>query len=444
MGTGKDKKKKKNPPKLLSQPDTSEQLIVPLEDGEGQHLPGAVCLNDVSTGRSEGLYPDSPERKIGTIVIGYCQNNHPSPTYHDALVLISSLDETGMGFAVQKGWGANSHEAWMRDTQIVLSDGSLLFPFTGDDYDEGFEQGHYRKCQPDVDLEECIKPLLGDESYVTCKTHVDYRTVSVKVFSTRGLVRDAQQAAVSANHPSWKARTCVEGGNILVARKANDEPGAIIGETSLIQSLLVLEVQRLFAPETVKEREELLRGSVGADPRLRERLQSAVRPTSDHTSALFLAVLGAPSVKGLVVDKQHVLRYLAKLDITKDYIAADSGLPRESLTFVEQPAFHLDMAMAVGPGGHILVQSSRQVDRGLEPGARGFAPFVGGHRRGHGSALRRHADARRGVPPSGDQHARANGCGGRAHLRSAPGRRVHPREGGGRVRRALRQEDDVR
>lgn len=56
----------------------------------------------------------------------------------------------------------------------------------------------------------------------------------------------------------------------------------------------------------------------------------------------------------------QVHQYLARLDLAKDAIAEDLGLPTEDIVIVDQPAFHLDMAMAAGPGGVVLLQGYGQ------------------------------------------------------------------------------------
>lgn len=351
---------------------------LPLVLGEGEEP--CVVESDFGIRVTElAPYPDSPERQVGTVVIGYYDNSakanrftdgiHPSPRYHDSLCLLAGSKEYDLGFAVQKGWGKSAGDVWLRDIQIVLEDGSFLFPYCDDDHYASRNTGGPYYPDLRLDMDYCTKAMLAPDSYLYCPEHLDFDRVPLKVFGTMNLVREAEKAALRAKHPCYKGKTCIEGGNLLVASRRDGRIGAIIGEASLIQSVLALEAQGAFDERDVKERKRLFKKSWHQHAYLLERLGAAVN--HEHgPSELFRVLLDDPIVvekqgkkpkkpkqeKPFVAKQEHLVCYLAKRDITIDHIAAELGLPRECLTFVEQPAFHLDMAMAVGPDGIILVQ----------------------------------------------------------------------------------------
>src|SRR6185503_14086990 len=93
------------------------------------------------------------------------------------------------------------------------------------------------------------------------------------------------------------------------------------------------------------------------------RLQEAVFKAHDLSPAalsnlrLRLMLANVESLRRKEGDPwDTAIDFLMKLELAKELLAADLGLAPGDVTFVEQPGFHLDVAMAVGPGGQILLQ----------------------------------------------------------------------------------------
>lgn len=313
-------------------------------------------------------FQDTPDRVIGTIFIGDDKGTKnagipvPSFTFRKELELLGAQ----MGFSVKKGWNRNLAGEWLRDPQIALSNGVFLMPTTKLDLGK-LDRVNVQDPLPRLAgcVEDATSFLLPRDCYVRHSEHVDFSKVPARVMEGEG-TEDTER-----NMTTKKARTLVEGGNILVALNTEGTRKAIIGESSLIQSMIVLVLQSLLPEKEVNERVKRLAKSFEQT----ELQDYQARMTFTHAEMRDMTCPNGASLSELIMGKKstsgdipllQVQRYLAKLDLTKDIIAEDLGLPAEDIVIVDQPAFHLDMAMAAGPGGVILLQSYTQSVRVLK------------------------------------------------------------------------------
>lgn len=327
--------------------------------------------------RTKGILPDrnavvpfqdTPDRVIGTIFIGDDKGTKnagipvPSFTFRKELELLGAQ----MGFSVKKGWNRDLAGEWLRDPQIALSNGVFLMPTTKLDLGK---LDRVNVNNPLLRLAGCVEDatsrLLPRDCYVQHSEHVDFNKVPARVMEGEG-AEDTER-----NMTTKKSRTLVEGGNILVALNTEGTRKAIIGESSLIQSMIVLVIQSLLPEKEVNERAKRLAKSF----KQTELLDYQARMTLTYAEMRDMTCPNGARLSELMMGKKptsgeipllQVQRYLAKLDLTKDIIAEDLGLPTEDIVIVDQPAFHLDMAMAAGPGGVILLQSYTQSIRVLQ------------------------------------------------------------------------------
>lgn len=259
-------------------------------------------------------FSDAPCRRIHAIHIGRSQPTEPSTAYHDELKIVAATH----GFRVVAGWNrpADSGSEWLRDTQIVRDSGGFLLPRTVEDIHE--ETGA-KKHLMNYDLEDRTQKFasLRPGSYVGHEDHPDFTKVPYRVASS-----NATAAESHATRQRWDAHrgdSVVEGGNILVTTRPDGERGALVGELSVLQTMVTLQWRGQIGPLDGEE----------FDP---ER----------ELKALGDGAYGEALAEALSAARQA--------------IADDLQLDVEDVVFVEQLAFHLDMCMAVGPNDQILVQ----------------------------------------------------------------------------------------
>lgn len=289
-------------------------------------------------------FSDAPERRIGTIVIG----NHnvtgeqsasgvaPSQSYHEELLALKDHH----GFQVATGWNTESGGQWLRDGQIARNDGGFLAP-------RNFEAmgatpaGNLARRKLKDTFEENTRKRLPPDSYVNAKGHPDGGQVPMKVWGQRA----SQSVHTLKTGRVTQGSSLVEGGNLVVATNLKGETRHLVGEASVIQTALIMEKDGRITPELVKERAAALSGT----PAFKDSKLKAVGETLRKTGAL---PPGASKPEALQGAREH----LATMDLARDAVAKDLGIHPSDVVVLEQPAFHLDMALAAGPGGHILLQ----------------------------------------------------------------------------------------
>ncbi|MFS8067442.1 MAG: PAAR domain-containing protein [Byssovorax sp.] len=131
------------------------------------------------------------------------------------------------------------------------------------------------------------------------------RGIQLGVVNATGSQRSAAAQALATGLPVVQARSYAEGGNTLMGQREDGRPFAIVGYDT----------------------------------------QAVTRRNMDST-------------EGLVDGRQHMGKEAQKL------VAADLGVNPKDVIFVEQPAFHIDMAMMPLPGGRgVVVNDSMEAAR---------------------------------------------------------------------------------
>jgi len=279
-------------------------------------------------------FSDSPERMIGTVIIGNDEvvkktdRTPPSAEYYRELTKASKP----LGFQVVKGWNTEIDGQWLRDTQIGLSNGGFLIP-NALAKDEKFDQ----------DMEHQVREMIAQDTYLRQANLPDMGNVVNKVFERGNLALDAENWAESQKLPVKHGNTLIEGGNLIAATKRDGSSGVIVGEASLVQSCLRMARTGLLPQERVAEKAKALRRQ-GINAQLKEELNRKI--ASANTDATNLVATG----------KDAAIQWLAEMAVTREMMAEDLEVPANGLIVVDQPAFHLDMGMAAGPGGMIFIQ----------------------------------------------------------------------------------------
>ncbi|MEZ0368871.1 MAG: hypothetical protein ACAI44_07270, partial [Candidatus Sericytochromatia bacterium] len=209
-----------------------------------------------------------------------------------------------------------------------------------------------------------LKP--GDPGYATEGHHTASTTGAVPeawqgAVNSRGHQTDAEELGKAPGLNLQKnTRTYNEGGNMLVGTLPSGQPYAVIGRDGVLTSTFLLERKFAakasdvpeFAPDKVKDR----RAKLGLDA---TPLSADNKLLVDQTLARLQAVDASKT-------EDDAKNFLAKMDITKDVMAQDVGIPRNNIAFVSQPEFHVDMFMRpLGPG-QVLVNDYKETVKLLE------------------------------------------------------------------------------
>jgi hypothetical protein len=165
-----------------------------------------------------------------------------------------------------------------------------------------------------------------------------------------------------------------EGGNMLVGTFPDGQPYAVIGRDGLLFSVFHLQEQfdkdpkkvEKFAPKKVDERlAEMEKASAFSKAELEDTVKRLEVVYSNPPTPLPSTATAKQEDEYKKAQKQFekekkefdtdkvkfAKKFLAKMDIVKDYFAEDTQVPREKLIFVAQPDFHIDMHMRpVAPG----------------------------------------------------------------------------------------------
>lgn len=289
-------------------------------------------------------FTDSPERRIGMVYIGQLNKGNDfgfSGEFWQGLRAIG----VERGFKVLPLFTQTDNNRWMRDSQITLDDGGILVPWTIKKFDgRGIEL---------VGIDDFALRMMPADSYYNQAKHPDFQKTLGNTYADDSRMVTIQRLRDTGNTPVREGISYIEGGNILVVQRPDGEVGAIVGQASLEQSLVVMEMLSAFDAFTRK------------DIRRMRELVLARGLTQDQLDALQERLDAANRQAGRPRDRD-ALEYLVRLELAKELIAADLGMAPENVTFVDQPAFHLDVAMAVGPRGRILIQDHAESEALLD------------------------------------------------------------------------------
>lgn len=182
----------------------------------------------------------------------------------------------------------------------------------------------------------------------------------------RGEAYISYQLAKELGRDSKITECYIEGGNMVPGTTTDGKPYALVGRDSLILSAYHLDDSRKFS-----------RSAVDAQVRKMETTgafkTSEVDETARRLKAMdvalqngwFDAYLDQPTtlpnqIRPTQADITKAKEFLAKLELTKDLMAKDVGIPKERLVFIDQPEFHIDMAVRpLGPG-EVMVNHPRR------------------------------------------------------------------------------------
>ncbi|MEZ0371186.1 MAG: hypothetical protein ACAI44_18980 [Candidatus Sericytochromatia bacterium] len=158
---------------------------------------------------------------------------------------------------------------------------------------------------------------------------------------------DAKQLGIAVNgKPADETKTYNEGGNMLTGTKPNGESYAVIGRDGLLLSVFHLEDKKdaVFDAAKVDARVK----AMGLD----KPFASLPKATQDEIDVTVKRLKASGEVfADRTAEVKRATEFLAKIDITKDLFAQDTGIDRKNLCFVAQPDFHIDMHMRpLGPG----------------------------------------------------------------------------------------------
>lgn len=163
--------------------------------------------------------------------------------------------------------------------------------------------------------------------------------------------KQAEALAAATGLPLERTRSYLEGGNMLSGTLPNGDPYALVGNDSILISTFEHEKNNIaeFSAENVTQR----RADMGLDKpydQLDANTQALVEDTAKR-----LQEIGRAPKDDQDAAQQAAMEFMAKQDISTDILAQDIGVPRQDLTIIDQPEFHIDMYMRpLGPGQVML------------------------------------------------------------------------------------------
>lgn len=198
----------------------------------------------------------------------------------------------------------------------------------------------------------------------------------------QGAVSDENEGAVSRDiaedlgRPWELTDTYIEGGNLVPGTTSDGEAYALVGRDSLVISAFHLDGKGEFSRSEVRSMVRKMEADGAFDP---SEVDKIARKLSAMDYALdngwFESFLNYPDYLPQYFNvnsasRNNAKEFLAKLELTKEKIGDDMGIDTERLVFVEQPEFHIDMAMRpLGPG-EVMVHHPRKsieiIDKALQ------------------------------------------------------------------------------
>jgi len=254
-----------------------------------------------------------------------------------------------------------ANDPWEEDNKSVGNDNQTLrIPAQGADVKDALDA---LKIFANVNLGlKPGAPGYADEGHHTASKVGPVSNNYRGAVNERGRQDDARELAKATGMTVNEQRTYNEGGNMLSGTLPNGEPYGIIGRDGLLASTFLLESRGApeFAPALVAQR----RIALGLDnPPLVVRELNPLSPEQQQELDRTLTRLQAVNPGATADDAKD---FLAKMDITKDIFAQDTGIARENLVFVSQPGFHIDMHMRMLGPGQVMVNDYDQTIRLLE------------------------------------------------------------------------------
>lgn len=238
---------------------------------------------------------------------------------------------------------------WGRDCRVVLSDGSHLIPYP----------------LPLKKLNHKISMLIPKIS-----RHLVQKGFFCGNGFTKSYVKKAIQAAKFYGIKANLAKTCIEGGNCFI-----NKDRAVVGNTSVVTSLLALEDQNYFSKELLEKKLETVKKPRTKFVRMARNREVYVLDQSSDDKIFPKGVLVKDSIKVKKLlkgpiskeeKKGHFERaraLQAKWEITLDVMAEELKVKRDNLIIAYQNDFHIDMEMAVIGNGEVLLDDPKKTKK---------------------------------------------------------------------------------
>ncbi|RXJ66671.1 hypothetical protein CS022_24520 [Veronia nyctiphanis] len=231
--------------------------------------------------------------------------------------------------------GENS--PWVEDSSIRSRDGKTAYipaDISRETKDKAtqFVKANLDKEDPNYGLQGNTKRKLG---------------VTVDRFNSHDRMEKNLNDSSSGIH-IYRGNSYIEGGNLLAGTKANGEPYAIIGNDSVIVTSIHLEEMYNKNPDSMPQY-----SPSSIDNKIKELQVDSRDPIYNLTRQKL------EKTQGLSGDELHkkTLETIAKQDIAKDIISQDVGVDRDSIAFIPQTSFHIDMQMRPIENGDVFINS---------------------------------------------------------------------------------------
>ncbi|MBN1962972.1 MAG: hypothetical protein JW841_18735 [Deltaproteobacteria bacterium] len=251
----------------------------------------------------------------------------------------------------------------LEDNFIMLEDKTILLPYY--DYQCRYING---KQYPRWFMEHFLSLIGNMNSYLSILNHYDINVDPV----TDEIKPNLQGNTLSLNHAHAievtqfgenrkfrVSRVYLEGGNVLTTEKSDGSKGIIIGEHSVIGSLIALEWQDHFIDEKNKEFSKI---------KIENKIkQLNILPIEIAYIKNILLESGRMAMgKDSPPFEQQTKEFIAKLELTKDVIAEELSVKRSDISFIPQIGFHIDMYMRPGPNGQIFINDEKESIKTLD------------------------------------------------------------------------------
>lgn len=322
--------------------------------------------------QNTSLVPDDLSQPIEQIYLGggttrvngSWQNFQLSASVKDIL-----KDELG----IDTHYEHSSSSFWVEDNKILTSNQAgeiaIITPFRKTFYDEYSKDDMEAALTNDNMLHDSYYKFGGFHSSGLSKKKRKY-LAGVPIYNDQSRVTERLQQDILTNDPTRlviNAPTLldIDGGNLLVGKKANGETYAIVGRDSIL-----ITIENNFGSDFRKEPPKNLPDflSFYFDEVRLEHEKSVVQEyyaqssREDDTDRFEYYKTYLANLRYDSVTDDDVFQLLAYMELTEELIATTFHIERENLAIVTQPGFHIDMYMRPYKNGTVLINAPEEVE----------------------------------------------------------------------------------
>lgn len=220
---------------------------------------------------------------------------------------------------------ANDTILWSRDCRVVLPDNVHLIPTLFLKNSQKHKNYFYHLLP-----KQMLHFWTENSGFMGRGPSQEYREAAIENAKALGL-----------SHKEGSA--CIEGGNCRIFIASDGLPKAIIGYNSLLLSLICLQDKLYFAKNAARLKTYKI--ALRKEPIDRDLIRIGRNVYAFHSGAKNCPITKDPKDPSNPLWQSSAREVGAMLQMTKEQIAQDLGIPLERIAFVFQEQFHIDLEL---------------------------------------------------------------------------------------------------